>query len=122
MKRLWFLIFVLVGALLVWGGLVLRNSNAVLVVASPDKSLTLVARANTSPADPTKYGCIAFDVLDKNGQLVDHHQTGASRYMRWSIFWWGKSTIRLDSSDVGTYYWARGSDGKWHVQSDKVNW
>jgi hypothetical protein len=123
-SRRWRVFVSLLVAVLVVGALisVLRPREVRQVIASPDGNFVLVATVNRSKADPGRYLCVAFDVTDARGVLLDHHQTGASHVMRWNIGWLGNDTIRLESSDVGTYLWERREDGHWHVTQPPVNW
>ncbi len=82
-------------------------------IPSPDGRLVLVTMVNTDRTDPTIYLCVRFQILDDSGHILYEEQTRASARMRWTMRWDGNERVVLESSDIGTYVWERGSDGRW---------
>ncbi len=82
-------------------------------IPSPDGRLVLVTTVNTDRTDPTVYLCVKFQILDDSGHILYEEQTRASARMRWTMRWDGNARVVLESSDIGTHVWERGSDGRW---------
>lgn len=80
---------------------------------SPDGKFTLVTSVNQSNADPQRYLCVIVDIKDSAGKTVYHGVTPASDTQGWSIRRLDNNKIQLASSDTGTHYIRRQSDGSW---------
>ena len=80
---------------------------------SPDGTMTLHTRVEQSRDDPGAYRCVVFEVRDGAGGVLHAENTRASDTMRWDMSWVSDDRIRLESSDIGTYYWRRRADGVW---------
>jgi len=84
---------------------------AIMTTARGAHEVTTIGADKT---DPPAYLCVKFEIQDSAGQLLYAEQTRASARMRWSVGWDGNERVVLESSDIGTYAWERGSDGQWH--------
>ena len=76
-----------------------------LVIRSPqgDRSL-LVTTGQT----------LLFEVRDiATGRTLHRQQTRAASRLAWSLRWLDNRTVRLESSDIGTYYWQEQANGAW---------
>ena len=80
---------------------------------SPDGRFVLLTTINADKTDPTVYLCVKFQIMDEAGHLLYEEQTRASDRMRWTMKWAGNERVVLESSDIGTYTWERGSNGLW---------
>lgn len=80
---------------------------------SPDGTLTLVTDVEHSRADPRIYLCVIFEIRDRSGKVVHRENTRASDLSQWQMSWVSAEKIRLESSDIGTYYWTKQPDGTW---------
>ena len=72
--------------------------------------LTSVEKSKTNPA---LYLCVTFEVRDKAGRLLAKENTRASDASAWNLSWDSIDRIKLESSDIGTYFWDRQADGTW---------
>jgi hypothetical protein len=84
--------------------------------ASPDGSLILAASIERSRAAGSKYLCVILEIRDRAGKVLFRENTGASDVMKWNLHWESNTRIKLDSSDIGTYYWNRQPDGSWRKE------
>lgn len=76
-----------------------------LVIRSPqgDRSI-LVTTGQT----------LLFDVRDvATGRTLHRQATRAASRLAWSLRWLDNRTVRLESSDIGSYCWQEGADGAW---------
>src|SRR5690349_12225326 len=87
-------------------------------IPSPDAALELLASVETSKADLTSYRCVVIEIRNKAGQVLYKENTHASDTMNWSIAWVSTNKIRLDSSDIGTYFWVQQAQGGWRRATD----
>jgi hypothetical protein len=83
---------------------------------SPDGSLTLVTSVEHSRADPVTYRCVVFEIRDRVGKVLHRENTRASELSRWQMTWVSTNTIKLESSDIGTYAWSKQVHGTWKKQ------
>jgi hypothetical protein len=90
-----------------------RGRNGRPPITSPDRSLTLHTRIEQSQVDPITYLCVIFEIRDSSGRSLHTENTRASYAMRWEMSWISDDRIRLESSDIGTYYWRKQADGSW---------
>ena len=89
-----------------------RTRSRVKRIASPSGAFVLTTSVNQSKADPKRYLCVVVTICGKEGKEVHREVTPASDVMKWSIQWINDDTIRLDSSDVGSYI-IEHKDGTW---------
>ena len=82
-------------------------------IPSPDGSMMLHTRIEQSRVDPRAYLCVVFEIRDGSGRVLHAENTRASDRMRWNMSWVSDDRIRLESSDIGTYYWRKQADGGW---------
>ena len=76
-----------------------------LVIRSPqgDRSL-LVTTGRT----------LLFEVRDAaTGRTLHRQPTRAAGRLAWSLHWLDNRTVRLESSDIGSYCWQEGAGGAW---------
>lgn len=76
-----------------------------LVIRSPqgDRSL-LVTTGQT----------LLFEVRDvATGRTLHRQATRAAGRLAWLLRWLDNRTVRLDSTDIGSYCWQEGADGAW---------
>ena len=75
--------------------------------------MEIVTSVEKSKADPKTYLCVVFEIRNKVGQVLTKENTRASDTMKWSMSWVSTNKIKLDSSDIGTYFWEEQADGTW---------
>ena len=85
-------------------------------LVSPDGTLTLVTYVEQSRAKPRAYQCVVFEIRDRSGAILHTENTRASDLSRWQMTWVSSDRLRLESSDIGTHYWAKQPDGTWRKQ------
>jgi hypothetical protein len=65
---------------------------------------------------------LMFKLTDENESELDYVRTGASDVQKWAVTWYNEKIVVLNSSDIGTYAWTVGRDGKmisvWPVTKD----
>jgi hypothetical protein len=65
---------------------------------------------------------LMFKLTDKNGRELDYVRTGASDVQKWAVAWYNENVVVLNSSDIGTYAWTVGQEGRmiksWPVSND----
>ena len=82
-------------------------------VYSDDGSMVIIPTINFNKDDVWGYLCIELKIQDTwSGKTLYQVQTRASGRMNWSVYWIGKNTFRLDSSDIGSYCWS-GKNDRW---------
>ena len=62
--------------------------------------------------DPSAYLCVVFEIRDQVGRVLHREKTRAASRSRWSVAWSENDRVRLDSLDIGAYYWQRRPGGK----------
>jgi hypothetical protein len=122
MKKFWRISLIILGALaliaVIWIALILylftRTEPYVSVpVYSGDGSRVIIPTINYDKTDAGTYLCVHIEIRDaQSGKSIYQVQTHASDRMRWSVSWIDNATIRLDSSDIGTYCW-QDQNGAW---------
>ena len=83
---------------------------------SPDGALTLVTEVVRNRSDPSADLCVVFEIRDGAGKALHRENTRASALSHWTMRWVSAERISLVSSDIGTYYWSRQSDGSWRKE------
>lgn len=79
-------------------------------VYSADGSRVIIPSVDYNKNNHDVYLMVHIEVQDtKTGKILFQIQTRASDRMRWSVGWVDDNTVKLDSSDIGTYCWT-GSD------------
>lgn len=89
------------------------GQKAAAPLISPDGSLTLLTSVESSRADPRAYHCVVFEIRDRTGKVLRRENTRASEMSQWQMTWASTNKIKLESSDIGTYYWTEQADGTW---------
>jgi len=57
---------------------------------------------------------LLFEVRDvATGRTLHRQATRAASRLAWSLRWLDNRTVRLDSSDIGSYCWQEGAGGAW---------
>jgi hypothetical protein len=84
--------------------------------ASPDGLLILATTVEHSRADRAKYLCVMLEIRDQAGKVLLRENTGASDAMNWSVRWESNTRVKLDSPDIGAWYWNRQPDGTWQKE------
>jgi CDP-diacylglycerol pyrophosphatase len=83
-------------------------------VYSVDGSRVIISTINSNKEDYVDYLFVHIEIQDvKTGKALSQIQTRASSRMRWSIEWIGNDTVKLDSSDIGSYCWTESDNGVW---------
>ena len=80
--------------------------RGVETLRSPDGKLTLKVFVDDK-------GLVNFEIRDRQGNLIQAENTGASVYQKYSMWWESDAKIVLDSSDIGIFHWQRGESGYW---------
>lgn len=81
-------------------------------VYSGDGSKVMIPTVSYNKTD-AGYLEVHIEIRDvQSGKTLYQVQTHASDRMKWSVDWPDANTIRLKSSDIGTYCW-READGIW---------
>jgi hypothetical protein len=83
---------------------------------SPDGSLILRTRIETSRKDVRAYRCVMIQIRDRTGMILHEENTRASNTMRWDISWESNQSLRLVSADIGTLRWTKHPDRTWRKQ------
>jgi hypothetical protein len=82
-------------------------------VYSGDGSSVIIPTINYDKEDASAWLCVHIEIRDvQSGKSLYQVQTHASDRMRWSVSWVNNTTIRLDSSDIGSYCW-QDQNGVW---------
>jgi hypothetical protein len=104
-----FSVFVLIA--IVWAVL---DSQAPEQVYSPDGSKVMIPMVNSNKDNYDSYLLVYLEIKDtQSGETLFQVQTRASDRMRWSVDWIDDNTVKLNSSDIGSYCWMEGDNGIW---------
>lgn len=78
---------------------------------APARQYSLLIELGNRDNARDKY-ILMFKLTDKEGKELDYVRTGASDVQKWAVTWYNEKIIILNSSDIGTYSWTVGNDGK----------
>lgn len=91
-----------------------NQSQVPAEVYSPDRSKIIIPRVNSDKDNYDTYLLVHLEIQDvQSRRTLFEVQTRASDRMRWSVDWIDDSTVKLDSSDIGSYCWAEGKNDTW---------
>ena len=77
-------------------------------------SRVIIPGVSYDKSDSSTYLRVHLKVQEvRSGSVLFEVLTDASDRMRWSVEWIGDKTVKLDSSDIGSYCWIEGTDGNW---------
>jgi hypothetical protein len=91
------------------------------LIPSPNGFMTLHTWIENRKSDPTTYLCVVFQIRDENGRVLHEENTRASDAMRWRMSWDSDNVVRLESSDIGTYFWQLQPNGNWEKLSRPIS-
>jgi hypothetical protein len=90
------------------------RSQVLMPIYSPDGSKVIIPIVNADKDDYNSYLLVSLEIQDmRSKKMLFRTQTRASDRMRWSVNWIDNNTVKLDSSDIGSYCWTEGSDTTW---------
>lgn len=82
-------------------------------VYSPDLSKVIIPTVSFDKNNYETYLLVQLKIQDtQTNEILFQIQTHASDRMRWTISWIDNETIKLDSSDIGSYCWSE-ENGIW---------
>jgi hypothetical protein len=100
-----------------------QNENVLETHDSPSGQYSLVIELGDRNNMNDKY-ILMFKLKDQSGRELDYVSTGASDIQKWAVTWHNEKVIILTSSDIGTYSWTVGHEGKmievWPVTQDMM--
>src|SRR5688500_6070292 len=100
-----------------------QRENVLETHDSPSGQYSLVIELGNRDDENDKY-ILMFKLNDKRKSEIDYVRTGASDVQKCAVTWYNEKGVVLNSSDIGTWAWAVGHEGKmigvWPVTRDMM--